>query len=163
MRTWYELSSVKIHHVSRRKMNELMSCLSLTLDNKDTRGDLEGKVWFHSLYFKSILLGGFGVGLFAFLDCCFFGIFLLFCFLFLFLVGFFFCEMTYNMDLKNCRQRNFCVFSFLLFYFFDTVSLLTELLQREVTWHSVATEVKSTSATKHVLSIHKSVHFFSQY
>lgn len=45
------------------------------------------------------------------------------------------------------------------FSFFDTVSLLTELLQSEVKLHSMATEVKRTSAPKHVLSSHKSVSF----
>lgn len=63
-----------------------------------------------------------------------------------------------NVDLKNSRQRNFSIFSFLLILF-DTVSLLTERLQREVTFHWVATKVKSASAPKHVLSAHKSVHF----
>lgn len=49
---------MQIHSDGMRKMNDVLSCLSLTLDIKDTRADLEENLWFQGLYFKSVLYQG---------------------------------------------------------------------------------------------------------
>lgn len=92
---------------------------------------LEGKFWFHSLYFKSILFGVFGwVYVYWLLFVSFF---------------FFFLECLIMWTLKVAGKETclyFHFFSFFFFFSFDTVSLITELLLREVAFHTVATEVK---------------------
>lgn len=55
--------------------------------------------------------------------------------------------MPYNGDLRKLQAENL-FYIFISPLFFNTASLLIELLQREVTFHSVATEVKIVSAPK---------------